>query len=110
MFRRVNEKSKPGAQPVSKDESVRKEAQFEDDMQSLGSAGKTEAARTMEQPPFFHSDQNRPQNLQHLFSDCSRPANIRNFLPDRICLCTECTSLSGRQPGALCLRRQQPIW
>lgn len=43
MFRRVNEKSKPGAQPVSKDESVRKEAQFEDDMQSLCSAGNEDA-------------------------------------------------------------------
>ena len=73
MFRRVNEKSKPVAQPVSKDESVHKEAQFEDDMQSLGNAGKTEAARTMEEPPFFIADQNRPQNLQHLFSGSNSP-------------------------------------
>ena len=98
-----------GHSRYQKDESVRKEAQFEDDMQSLGSAGKTEAARTMEEPPFFIADQNRPQNLQHLFSDGPRPANIRNFLPDRICLCTECTSLSGRQPGALCPRKRPPI-
>lgn len=43
MFRSVNEKSKPGAQPVSGDERVRKEAQFEEDLQSSGSAGNEDA-------------------------------------------------------------------
>ena len=43
MFRSVNEKSKPGAQPVAGDERVRKEAQFEEDLQSSGSAGNEDA-------------------------------------------------------------------
>lgn len=39
MFRRVDEKAKP----APKDESIRKEAQLEGDLQSLGSAGNEEA-------------------------------------------------------------------
>ena len=43
MFRRATEKPKPTAKPVSKDESVRKESQIEDDLQSIGSAGNEDA-------------------------------------------------------------------